>query len=181
MDHTLTFKYLMGRFDFDEEAGRIFWKPRPKSDFFDEKAGKIWHSRFCGQEAGYLNSLGYRMVPLAGRKTGAHRIIFALSRGIGLPDVPLIVDHIDGNRSNNIPSNLRAADYRSNGLNCKISSRNTTGCKGVYYDSSTRKWRVQIKNGNSDVYSRRFSRKSDAVAAYIEMARKVHGEFFRLG
>jgi hypothetical protein len=51
-----------------------------------------------------------------------------------------IVDHIDGNRSNNNVSNLRWVNHRQNAINSKIQKNNTSGFKGVQYHSVQKKW-----------------------------------------
>lgn len=58
---------------------------------------------------------GYRETTLDGVKKRVHRIIFALHNGY----LPLIVDHIDGDITNNHVSNLRAADHAINAQNSR--------------------------------------------------------------
>ena len=59
-----------------------------------------------------------------------HRIIWEMLVG----EIPenRILDHIDGNRHNNILSNLRLSDVSGNAQNMKRYSTNTSGKTGVY-------------------------------------------------
>eukprot|EP01038_Epipyxis_sp_PR26KG_P018376 gene18376-25887_t len=47
------------------------------------------------------------------------------------PDEKLCVDHIDNDRQNNNISNLRYASVQENARNSKLSSKNTSGIKGM--------------------------------------------------
>jgi hypothetical protein len=57
----------------------------------------------------------------------------------------LVIDHIDGNKSNNHPSNLRAVTISDNCRNTTESSNNTTGKKGVAWHKQMRLWMVHWK------------------------------------
>lgn len=90
----------------------------------------------AGSVAGSLNQSGQYEVWFEGRLHQCHRIVYQLCIG-ELPDDKLI-DHIDGNRSNNKIENLRIADYKTNARNRKKSIKNTTGVTGVYPDVSSK-------------------------------------------
>ena len=55
-----------------------------------------------GSKPNQTLSCGYRMVRFDGQKEHCHRIVFFLANGY----LPEFVDHIDGCRENNSPSNL---------------------------------------------------------------------------
>ncbi|WP_313063301.1 MULTISPECIES: HNH endonuclease [Atlantibacter] len=69
----------------------------------------------AGQEAGSLDNYGYYIVKVDGVKYRNHRIIWSMLNG----DIPkgLTIDHIDRNRSNNAPSNLRVATHEMQAMN----------------------------------------------------------------
>lgn len=80
--------------------------------------------------AGGLNSGGRYEVRFQGRLTQCHRIIYELIFG----EIPegMIIDHIDGNGSNNNIDNLRVVTHKLNARNRKMEVRNTTGVTGVH-------------------------------------------------
>jgi len=57
--------------------------------------------------------------------------------------LPKFVDHIDGNKKNNRIENLREATKSQNAMNQKVSTRNTSGIKGVMWHKRDKKWFVQ--------------------------------------
>ncbi len=78
------------------------------------------------------------IVGLNKRCYSVHRIICIL-HGL-LEDKDMIVDHLDGNPSNNILSNLRVVDHRTNLQNCSMSLNNKSGITGVHYNSHLDCW-----------------------------------------
>lgn len=72
-------------------------------------------------------STGYLQTELFGEKCYLHRLAFLYMEG----KIPLYVDHINRNRSDNRWSNLREATSNQNAHNSSIRSHNTTGVKGV--------------------------------------------------
>jgi len=56
---------------------------------------------------------GYRIVNLLGRKYLAHRLVWLLTTGAW----PSTIDHVDGDRGNNTPANLRSVDAKLNAQN----------------------------------------------------------------
>ena len=62
----------------------------------------------------------------------------------------------------------------------KKRSDNTSGVKGVSWDSSRRKWRARIKiNGKTKLIGR-FNDINDAELAIRKARNEVHGEFARM-
>ena len=86
------------------ENGKLFWK-------CDAPRGKIK----AGTRAGYVDTDGYRLVGIAGVYYKEHRIIWRMHYPRG--KMPEILDHIDGNRSNNKIENLRVANRVLNRIN----------------------------------------------------------------
>lgn len=83
-----------------------------------------------GDVAGTLYNNGYYCVSLSNKKYLVHRVICCLNfldiRG-------LVVDHIDGNKTNNHISNLRAVTTRLNTQNSKKPCNNKSGVVGVSF------------------------------------------------
>jgi hypothetical protein len=66
-----------------------------------------------------------------------HRFIMDCPKG-------LFVDHIDGNPLNNRKSNLRIVTTQQNAQNRALMPNNKTGYRGVYFETQTSKYRVQL-------------------------------------
>ena len=81
-------------------------------------------------------SRGYRQVYLEARQYLLHRLIFFWHHGY----LPKVVDHIDGDKTNNKIENLQGCDQHINISKAKIFSTNTTGFKGVSYNKSAKKY-----------------------------------------
>lgn len=62
-----------------------------------------------------------------------HRVVFLLSNGF--LDNSKVIDHIDGNPSNNSISNLRQVDHKINRRNLKLDKRSKTRITGVSLSS----------------------------------------------
>ncbi len=75
------------------------------------------------------------------------------------------MDHIDNNRLNNKLNNLRWASHQENQMNSSISSKNTSGVKGVYYDKTRNKWVAQISIDGTMKNIGRYDNIEDAIIA----------------
>lgn len=134
------------------------------------KTGTVY-SEFTRGKANYVS------VQVKGKAWCKHRIVWTLTHG----EIPegLVVDHIDGDTSNNSIDNLRLATKRQNQHNRRVSSTEVkpNGLpKGV---SMWRGWyRVQIR-ANDKRYSKNFKTLDEAVEWAKEKRRELHGEFYR--
>lgn len=102
---------------------------------YNEKSpsGLIWKVTVntkskVGTVAGTLDSYGYWVVRYKGKSYKAHRIILLLH---GIEIEGLLVDHMDGNRQNNLKSNLRTVEATLNSRNASKNKLNTSGITGV--------------------------------------------------
>ena len=86
---------------------------------------------------GNSHSSVYSRVRKNDRLLFAHRVVAVLSGILDCIDSAHQVDHIDGNRANNKPSNLRAVSNRANASN-KVRHR-AGSLVGCYYDKKARK------------------------------------------
>ncbi len=149
---------------YDPETGIFTWKARP--------ARCIW----VGDVAGCLEKNGYRRIDLFGKHYLAHRLAWLLSKG-EWPNGD--IDHEDRNKDNNRIGNLRPATVSQNAANRKRSATNTSGFKGVCWNSKSGKWQAQIKVGNRSRYLGLFDTAEAAHAKYLEAAKASFGEFAR--
>lgn len=131
-----------------------------------------------GSAAGTVNAHGGLICRVDYRIFHVHRIVWALHYG---EEPPPIIDHINGNRSDNRIQNLRAATASQNSRNRKIDRRNRVGLKGAHWSSSERKWRSSIRAGGKPIHLGWFRTPEAAHEAYCAAAREHHGEFARVG
>ena len=127
-------EYLNSELELRE--GELYWKtPR--------------RGRFMGKPAGCVNpASGYRQVRLDGVARYSHRMIYKMAHGVD----PEHIDHIDGDRLNNHPDNLRSVSQQTNNRNKGPSPRNTSGYRGVYWCKNMNKWKAYVKNKGKYVH-----------------------------
>ena len=118
---------------------------------------------------------GYRCATVNGYTVRRHILNFYIKFGW----LPEYIDHIDNTPGNDWPENLRAATASQNACNSKIRSDNTSGVKGVSWDSSRNRWRARVKVNGQTQSVGRFETIEEATEA-IHAARKVlHKHFAR--
>ena len=79
---------------------------------------------------------------------GSHRIIMAMHLGYW----PEVVDHINGDGSDNRIANLRPATHAENQRNQKRHKSNTSGITGVSWSKVRQVFIAQIKVGETSIY-----------------------------
>ena len=162
MDVSLFRSQLLELFDYDRDSGKLFWKVAKA------RIVKI------GQEAGTINSKGYRQVKIGGKKYNAHRLIFLIECG-HLPDC---LDHVNGIRDDNRIENLRPASHRENSRNTSKKSSNTSGIVGAYWNKSRNKWQAQCSDRNGKQTHLGLFTDIQLAAEVVKAFRlQEHGEF----
>lgn len=145
-----------------DEDGVLYWKPRSEQSFRRQQDHSVWTQKFAGKPAVNCdNGRGYLVGQLYNKTVYAHRIVFKLHYGYE----PIMVDHIDHNKKNNRPSNLRPADATENGRNLNVRRKTKTGTIGVWFDKRCGKWVASIRvNGRN-----RFLGQSKILSEAIKM------------
>jgi len=110
------------------------------------------------------NTLGYIVVYLKGKNYYAHRVAYYLHYGVD-PGANL-VDHINGDRTDNRIENLRLVDHKGNGCNRAQAS-------GAYLNN-TNVWFSRIKVNGEKIYLGTFKTFDEAHQAYLEAKRTYH-------
>jgi hypothetical protein len=131
-----------------------------------------------GKVAGCISGTGYISIKILGNRFQSHRLAWLYIYG-ALPEGML--DHIDGNRTNNVFSNLRLASGSQNNANSKRQNSNTSGYKGVCWHVVCNKWVAQIKKDGKQRYLGSFDCPKEAHEAYKRAALELHGEFAHFG
>lgn len=134
---------------YEPETGLLFWT---------DKA----HKSVKNKQAGTPNHLGYIIVLFKGKPYKAHRLAWLLMNG----EWPIqMIDHIDGNTSNNAWSNLRDVSNKVN--QCNRHKARTDSKSGLMGASPYRnKWRAQIKRNGVIKYLGLFNTAQEAHEAY---------------
>lgn len=129
-----------------------------------------------GEVAGCLDSEGYVHIRVMGKSYRAHKLAWLYVYG----DMPKLIDHIDGNKSNNAICNLRLADKSKNGFNRKKTPVFSSIFKGVVWSKKYQKWEAKINAGGKRHYLGYFHCEHEAAHAYNKAAIELHGEYARL-
>lgn len=158
----LTAEHLREMVDYDPLTGVLRWRG----------SAAAWRN---GRVAGcYDPQNGYVLVRLAGRLFKGHRLAWLYMTGQWPASG---IDHINGARSDNRWSNLRAATHGENACNRGAQKNSRTGIKGVHRQAG--KWRARIKVGGRNLSLGLFSDPLSAAEAYAAAARRYHGDFAR--
>ena len=168
-------EYLNSIFDYDCDSGLLTWKKRAG-------APKWWNTRYAGKQPTATDKLGYLRAKITrGSFSGyvsVHRIAFFMGKGW----LPEVVDHIDGNVTNNKLSNLRAADWRSNTWN-RVGNKGTkTGLKGVKVIAKKGKiqgYTAYIGHKGEREYLGFFKTADEAANAYRKRELELRAEYAR--
>lgn len=126
-----------------------------------------------------LNNKGYYIVCLSHNKIIKN---YLLHRLIAIYFIPNLdnkpnVDHNNNITTDNRIHNLRWCNHSENGMNSKISKKNTSGIKGVIWNKSINKWCAQIMINNKNKYLGRFENKEDAIKARQKASVELFGDF----
>ena len=165
-------------FDVDSSCpSGLRWKWRPRSHFNSDQGWKTANRVNAGKPAGSLRSSKSAepryYVCVFYIRLQSSRIVYALTHN--RDPHPLDIDHIDGDKLNNNPSNLRLATRQQNGWNRSNKSNNKSGYSGVFFWRN--KWCARIVINKKQHYLGFFEDINDAIKARQEGELKFHGEF----
>lgn len=144
--------------DVFPNEGKMVWKPRVGLP----RLVNSWNFRHAGKEAGSLHKNGFLSTTIDGKAFKLHRLIWLYVYG-EMPDG--LIDHINGDPSDNRIGNLRVATPSENAKNAKLSSANKSGCPGVCWASDHERWKVRASVNGREKTIGHFSKLEDAIAA----------------
>ena len=157
----ITQSELKEYFLYNEQTGNLVWIKKT-----DARANKCK----LGNDLGSLHN-GYIRTKINGTHYLCHRLIWMFHYG-EFPNYD--IDHIDGNKANNLLSNLRLCNKSENLCNRGKNSNNTSGFKGVSYVQRLNKWRAYCSGKHLGV----FKTAELAYQSYCDFANLKHGSFF---
>ena len=147
---------------YDPETGRLWWKKKPN------------RQASVGKEIGSKNPEGYLYFYSYGRRYKAHRVAWLLVHGEWPSDQ---IDHINGVRTDNRISNLRAVDQSTNMENMRGARKsNKSGFLGVHLYAPHRrkpyKATICIKGKTKALGV--YETAEMAHSAYLKVKRELH-------
>jgi hypothetical protein len=142
----------------------------------------VWKQSFAqkliGKRAGHRRPDGYIELRKGDHKMLAHRVVYALANNVDPGNY--FVDHIDGDPSNNSPSNLRLATRSQNLRNCRrLSRHNKSGKRGVHLVviGGIEYWKAEFHVDSKSYFIGAYATKEAAIAAREVAERFVYGDF----
>lgn len=87
------------------------------------------------------------------------------------------VDHINGNALDNRRCNIRLVTRSQNNMNKELQSNNTSGYRGVYWNTRRRRWVAAIQVNGKSKYLGAYSNPYTAHQAYLEGSKLYHGDY----
>ncbi len=170
----LPVQYLRECFDYDPNTGQLMWRIRPEYHFKRTKSRSSvhlaanWNSRFAGRVASSPQRKGYLAVKITHlgicRTFLAHRVVYALHYG-HWPDG--VIDHKNGDKSDNRIENLRDASVQENNYNQGPRKDNSSGFVGVGFCNLTGKWTSRLKVNGKNHWLGRFDTSEQANLARL--------------
>jgi len=142
----------------------------------------VWRTSYfkelIGKRAGYLRPDGYIEIRKQNNKMLAHRIAYYIATKENPGNY--FIDHIDGNPSNNCPSNLRMATATENLRNCRrLRRNNTSGQSGVLYAvvGGIEYWKAYVVVKGRQLHLGSYATKEAAIAAREVAEKFTYGKF----
>ncbi len=118
------------------------------------------------------NEYGYGRICLENTHCLLHRLIIGAAKGE-------VVDHKNGDPKDNRELNLRITSVAGNARNSGLSSRNTSGEKGVWFDKNRNIWRCEIRYKGKKYQIGRFHNLECAKVARRLVEAELFGEHMR--
>lgn len=166
---------LRSLLSYCEETGVLTWEERPESMFGSFRAMRVWNGKYAGKPAmAHKCPKGYLRGCIGQDRFLAHRVIWCMVYG-QWPNS--LIDHINGNPSDNRLSNLREATPKQNMRNSFKKSKCTSQYLGVSWHKRTSTWRATIWVKGRHTHLGHFQNEKAAALAYDAAAVKHFREF----
>ena len=166
MDYSKILKY-------DPESGDLTWKVKVRGYQIGDVAGFKWKSR----------NITYIRLSYLGEKILGHRVAWELFHGEKIPN-GMMIDHLDGDGTNNSIHNLRVVTNQENQRNAKVNKNSQFGIAGVRFCTRNKGisgwFEARVRHNNECKYLGTFKTLLDACAERIK-ANNKYGYTIRHG
>lgn len=143
-------KLLKSKLSYSKKTGIFTWK-------------NINNIKFNGKISGGFNSaLGYIQIGIGKKRYYAHRLAWLYVYG----KFPKLIDHINGNKTDNSIANLRECTTRQNAQN--YSAHRKGKLVGSHFDIHSGKWRAIYYVGNKKFHIGYYQSELAAHEAYLK-------------
>lgn len=143
--------------------------------YVDEESGLLMN-KASNKPVAKKDKDGYLIAKVGQKCFKAHRVIYALIHGECKEGY--VVDHINGNKSDNRISNLRLITQQNNTASRrKLNSNSSTGQIGVGFHKLTGKWFAEIKVNNKSKWLGLHLNIEGAIHARKKAEIELLGEF----
>ena len=135
--NTLNKQYLQECFTYDEHSNDYKWSERPITHFSSSGSQRITNSNAVGKYVGNIDRQGYVTVKLNNETHRLNKLIYFINNDY-LPNKDEYIIHINGNRVDNRPENLKLVN-KENNVEVDIT--------GVYFYSRLEKFSAFVDRG----------------------------------
>lgn len=150
---------------FEYKDGTLFWKEKPRCSRKPNgsfQAGTFTH--------------GYVRITVNKKKYYSHQLVFLMFNGY----IPKLIDHIDGDGTNNKIENLRESDKSKNAMNSKLRKNSTSGHRGVMKSKKPNSWSARVQVNKKIIYLGTFDDFELACLVADEARVLYYGEHARI-
>ncbi len=158
----ITQTYLKTILNYNEDTGKFTWVIRKGA-----RALK-------GTIAGTIDNTGYIHITIDKKVYQSHRLVWLYIYG-NFPKE--FLDHINGNKLDNRFVNLRECSRSQNGMNRPKQSNNTTGYKGVYYHTQSKRYRAKVTINKKVKMLGNYKTPEEAYNRYLEYCKEHFKDF----
>lgn len=149
-------QYLFEYLKYDKETGNFYWIKSP-ANCID-----------INQTPGFIDSRGYISIRFKRKNYYSHRLAWYMTYGVW----PKIIDHINGNRSDNRLCNLRNVTIRINNINTKHHRQGRL--VGVVWRPLRNRWYSQIRINKKNIHLGSFKTQEEAHQAYMNKLKELN-------
>jgi hypothetical protein len=143
---------------YDPDSGKLFWLSRPEHMFSKRRTFLQFNTCFANTEAfTAIDGRGYRSGRIWDKTYHGHRVAWAVWSG----EWPDVIDHINGDRSDNRIINMRNVTKAENARR-KAKTQNTPG---VGFCQRRNLWRARVMIDYKEKHLGYFKTQNEAIAA----------------